>query len=83
MNEELKPCPCGKVPTELCIIEGCNYKWGYASGMDCCGDWEIEFRTNQHKIDSDECYLEAVKYWNLAPRSHPSAVVKQSLTTRP
>ena len=42
----LKPCPCGVTPKELGITgAGQGDKWAHVSG-NCCGHWEIEFRTN-------------------------------------
>ena len=49
---KLLPCPCGQQLTKLSVDEGSTFRWGYVSG-GCC-DWEIEFRTNLHKIDSKE-----------------------------
>ncbi len=65
---ELKPCPCGKTPTGL-IIESTNAKWFRCSGI-CCGEWEIEFRSNYNNPnpDSDEAEKLAIKAWNDAPR---------------
>ena len=67
MSAELKPCPCGKTPTRLCIEEGYSCKYAWASG-DCCGEWSVEFRTGYHNADSDECYALAVEAWNRKPR---------------
>ena len=69
-DDKLKPCPCGKIPEVLAMVQGSTDRWGYVSG-NCCGEWEVEFRTSFHKIDSYECLVEAIKYWNQAPRTKP------------
>lgn len=67
--QELKPCPCGAVPTDLSIIDnGQGGKWASATG-NCCGEWSIEFRTKFAALDSDKCKELARKAWNLAPRA--------------
>jgi len=64
----LKPCPCGKVPTELNITDaGQGGKWAYACG-DCCGEWNVEFRTQYLDLDSEACKRIARDEWNGAPR---------------
>ena len=67
MKVKLKPCPCGKVPTKLCISESNTSKWAYVSG-NCCGEWNIEFRTGYYKLDSKDCMVFAIEEWNHAPR---------------
>ena len=64
----LKPCPCGKTPESLSIEAGASCKWSYASG-NCCGDWNIEFRTT-YTNDDDELMRLAVDAWNNACREH-------------
>ena len=65
--QNLKPCPCGKTPDSLHIADN-GSKWAYVSG-NCCNGWHIEFRTQYHRIESDECAALAVEAWNLAERS--------------
>jgi hypothetical protein len=65
----LNLCPCGKVPNKLDITDaGQGGKWANVMG-DCCGFWEIEFRTEYSPIESDECMKLAIEAWNDAPRS--------------
>ena len=40
----LKPCPCGKVPTEIAFVSG-SYRWGIAV-PNCCSEWMYEFRVD-------------------------------------
>ena len=64
--KELAPCPCGKTPKQLDIVEGSTYRWRYVAG-DCCGEWTIEVRVNygnSEKEINDAC----VEYWNDATR---------------
>ena len=71
LNSHLMPllgCPCGKIPKKLHIVEGSSCKWAWVSG-DCCGDWNVEFRTHYHKIDTPECMEQAIIYWNAANRA--------------
>ena len=64
----LNPCPCGKVPTELGIIDSVEgSKYAFAVG-NCCGEWHIEFRANYKLPDSPECKALACEAWNAAPR---------------
>jgi len=63
---ELKPCPCGMTPKNLSLKDPC-LKWAYACGS-CCGEWNIEFRTNYDKLDTAECMELAVNEWNRTPR---------------
>ncbi len=70
--DKLKPCPCGKIPTNLLLCDnGQGNKWGDASG-DCCGEWRIEFRSDYNSFDSKEAMDIAVRYWNEAPRHTPT-----------
>ncbi len=68
MKEELKACPCGKIPKELSICIGSNYRWAYV-GAGCCDAWEIEFKTQGYDIDSKECMEIAITEWNSATRA--------------
>lgn len=66
---ELKPCPCGKTPTKLCVDGDYNQsKWAWVSG-DCCSDWSLEFRTGYNTYKSDECLALATERWNEAARA--------------
>ena len=68
---ELKQCPCGTTPSQLFISDiGQGGKWASASG-DCCGEWNIEFRTQYHNLNSDECMKLAIEAWNEATRMTP------------
>ena len=69
----LNPCPCGEVPTDLCINEGSTHRWVYVSG-NCCGVWEMEVRVNFHPIDSQQTKDAAISAWNEAPRKPASGV---------
>ena len=70
MMDDLKPCPCGQTPKNLCIVPSADgSKWAYVYG-GCCGDWNIEFRTNYNRLDSDECMKIAIEYWNDAERGN-------------
>mgnify|MGYP000282822972 CR=1 FL=1 len=71
MNDELKPCPCGKTPTKLHIETGATCKYSYASG-DCCGEWLIEFRTHYLLAGTDGAMELAVEAWNEADRKEPT-----------
>lgn len=64
----LAPCPCGKIPSRLCIAPaGQGSKYALAAGH-CCSEWLVEFRTNYAALDSDECMRLAMESWNRAPR---------------
>lgn len=65
-DKELKRCPCGKTPDHLCV-DGDRSKWAYTYG-DCCGEWNIEFRSNHFPSGSIELKELALKAWNGAPR---------------
>jgi len=65
--QNLKPCPCGETPKSLRIADN-GSKWAYVSG-NCCDEWSIEFRTQYHRINTDECMALAVEAWNAAGRS--------------
>ena len=51
----------------VCVIEGNSSKYMHVVGV-CCGEWMIEFRTNYHPADTEECLALAVEAWNNAPR---------------
>ncbi len=63
---KLKPCPCGKTPKEL-AINTTDCKWFHAGGS-CCGEWEIEFRSNYTDATSGAAMELAIAAWNDAPR---------------
>lgn len=71
---ELKPCPCGAIPTALSALfvmdgdQGGKYAFAYGS---CCGEWHVKFRTDYKDIASSECVEKAIAAWNLAPRNMP------------
>ena len=68
MSDEIESCPCGQVPEKLCVQEaGQGSKWAMVNGY-CCGEWNIEFRTNYTKIGSEENNWLARQAWNAAPR---------------
>ena len=76
--EELKPCPCGKVPTKVFATDaGQGGKWANVSG-DCCGEWSIEFRTQYAALGSSECMNLAVEAWNEAPRAQRTEEVENA-----
>lgn len=65
---ELKPCPCGKVPERLSIMDGSTYRWRY---VGCpCDEWWIEASVRYaDRNDADAIYALCVDAWNAAPRS--------------
>jgi len=67
MSNELKKCPCGKVPDELFIAEGSTFRWRYVSG-NCCGEWAIEARVESGLNDSEGIKHECMVAWNDACR---------------
>lgn len=68
-ESKLKPCPCGVTPTKLCVVPNDfdGGKWARVGG-NCCGEWEIEFRTSYHKVGSTACLKLAEEAWNSASR---------------
>jgi hypothetical protein len=65
-DQILKPCPCGKVPTKLHIMDtGQGGKYADVGG-DCCGYWKIEFR--QQYATGDEAMVLTTHAWNIATR---------------
>lgn len=61
-------CPCGETPKRLHLsLNGQGDKWAVVSG-DCCGQWEVEFRTDYNELGSKECIALAIAEWNGAPR---------------
>ena len=68
-TDGLAACPCGKIPPSLCLMDaGQGGKWAMVNG-GCCGEWNIEFRTQYAALDSDECKRLAREAWNSAPRA--------------
>ncbi len=66
--DKLKPCPCGKIPSALSIVDaGQGGKWANVMG-DCCSEWMIEFRTSYYALDSNDCMKLATEAWNDSPR---------------
>ena len=77
MTDFLKKCPCGETPMELHISDaGQGGKWATVSGA-CCDEWMIEFRTNYHDLDTDECMDLAIDAWNGAARDNNAKETKQ------
>jgi len=67
-DEKIKPCPCGKTPIELYVVDsGQDVRWAQAYA-NCCGEWIIDFGTKSSPLDSEECMEYALKAWNDAPR---------------
>jgi hypothetical protein len=64
---KLKKCPCGRYPESLFISQTQSSSWGEACG-NCCGEWNIEFRSVNHDPFSKESYERAIEYWNDMPR---------------
>lgn len=74
----LSKCPCGTTPKELWICEnGQGSKYASASG-DCCGEWNIEFKTQYHGLDTQECMALAVSAWNEAGRGECAMEIRQT-----
>lgn len=63
---DLKRCPCGKTPTSIGTYGYPQSKWMYAV-PDCCGEWNIEFRS-QYLDEGPELTALAEEAWNNAPR---------------
>ena len=65
-SEPLKPCPCGKVPTEL------SYRWDswtiWAASGNCCGLWHIPFDAKANNLPDAELNAIGERAWNSAPR---------------
>lgn len=65
---ELKPCPCGKTPERLYIVDiGQGSKWANVMG-NCCNEWMVEFRAHYKRLSSEECMKLAIEGWNEAHR---------------
>ena len=65
---KLAPCPCGRPIDDVIITDaGQGGKYAYVAG-NCCGEWEIEFRTNYNRLSSQECKKLGIEAWNNAPR---------------
>lgn len=60
----LKPCPCGKVPTEITFVKS-SYKWSTAV-PNCCGEWMYEFRVDG--ATGPKQFELAHAAWNNMPR---------------
>jgi len=73
MSDEIAKCPCGATPNKL-LIGGVERggKWAQIGG-DCCGEWEISFRTGYEALDSDECMAFGLAAWNGATRAKDAA----------
>lgn len=69
VKQSLEPCPCGNVPKSLFIQPGDTCKYAWVSG-NCCGDWNIEFRTDYKELNSEECMDIAIRAWNDAKRGN-------------
>lgn len=65
----LKPCPCGKVPTELQIVSAYRSKFLMAA-PSCCSEWMFEFRSDYLNPAAPECTALAVDAWNKMPRGN-------------
>lgn len=69
MSEQLKPCPCGEVPTRLYTSE-CGVYGAMTAHGDCCGDWSVGPFDSQGLYGGDvRLKALAVQAWNSAPRS--------------
>lgn len=66
-TDEIAPCPCGQTPGRLCIVEQIG-KYALVVG-DCCGDWHVEFDTQNKPRRSPEIDALALSAWNAAPRA--------------
>ncbi len=66
-SDSLQLCPCGQTPSALWVYPSNTCKYAYVSG-DCCGEWNLEFRTEYNDLDSDACMNLAIHYWNHAVR---------------
>ena len=58
----LKPCPCGRVPTELVVVKS-SYKWSTAV-PNCCGEWMYDFRVDGVRTNNELAHAA----WNNMPR---------------
>jgi hypothetical protein len=68
MADEIAVCPCGDIPTVLCVDDlGYSSKHARVSG-NCCGEWSVEFRTGYAEPGSNEIDFMAREAWNAAPR---------------
>lgn len=65
---ELLPCPCGKIPKSIVIEAGSTGTYAWVSGT-CCGEWAIEFRTNNKPIWNVETINLGKIAWNNASRA--------------
>ena len=68
MSDELAPCPCGQIPEKLCVQEaGQGGKWAMVNGY-CCGEWNVEYRTNYAAHGTEENNRLARQAWDSAAR---------------
>ena len=61
-------CPCGRIPTRLCLTEASSSKYAFVCG-DCCGEWFIEFNTQYQKLTAEGCKSLGTEAWEAASRS--------------
>ena len=67
---KIKPCQCGKQPGGLYIArQHSRSDYSHVRAGDCCGSWEIEFRTGLHPLYSAKTMDAAVDAWNGAVRN--------------
>ena len=65
---DLQPCPCGKVPEKLEVIEGKYPQWATVGGT-CCGEWSVDLRLGPGCDAADkEAMALATAEWNNATR---------------
>lgn len=58
----LKPCPCGEVPTKLTL-------WGRIYTADCCGEWFRRAPNKVFEVDNSKAAFEILHdHWNTASR---------------
>ena len=69
---DLKPCPCGKTPSDVSQYGSPYDKWVWAS-PDCCGEWSVEYRSGYAQNEDDQ-KRNAEFAWNNAPRAKPSEI---------
>lgn len=70
-KDKLQPCPCGKVPDELCIEADYGSQWARVGG-NCCHEWQIGCHTPNRYDNSNELKKLAIDAWNKAPRKGES-----------
>jgi hypothetical protein len=69
-KENIKPCPCGKIPERLYIqlIAPVGTKGCALAECEHCRYWGVEFSFSYNEIDSDASMSHAIEAWNKAPR---------------